>query len=380
MKKPKVALITNIVSPYRIPLFNWISKNGNFDFKVIALAESEKNREWRIAKEDIEFDYQTLPGWDTLIRGKKREIPIHLNRGLFKVLWQYNPDIVITSGYDSLAFWQAFLYCKIFRKKYILWNGTTSLSARSIRGVRGLLKKIIITGAEKYIAYGTKAKEYLEKFGADQKDIYISTNTVDVRGIQDKVLLYRNSKGFLEERKKYPKILFLYVGQLIKRKGVGQVLSALNILKDPEIGFMIVGSGPEKKKLEDFCVRNRMKNVFFEGFHQPKELPKYYALADIFILPSFQEVWGLVINEGLASGLYVLCSKYAGAGYNLINGNNGKIFNPYSIREIVDNIKEIKNRFSQLRANREKISCWASENLSIAKSGEGFISAIESIK
>jgi len=378
--KTKVILITNIISPYRIPLFNWISKNEDFDFKVVALAESEKNREWRIAKKDIEFDYQILPGWHTLIRGKKREIPIHLNRGLFKVLGQYSPDIVITAGYDHLAFWQAFLYCKIFRKGYILWNGTTLMSAGGIKGVRGLLKKIIIKGTDKYIAYGAEAKEYLEKFGADEKDIYISTNTADVEGMRDMVLRYRNSKEFLTERRNDPKILFLYVGQLIKRKGVGQVLAALSILKDPEIGFMIVGSGPEKKSLENFCVRNRLQNVFFEGFHQPEELPKYYALADIFILPSFQEVWGLVINEALAGGLYSLCSKYAGVGHDLINGNNGKIFNPYSVREIVDNIKEIKNKLPELRANREKISRWASENLSITKSGEGFISAIEFVK
>lgn len=380
MKKLKVALITNIIPPYRIPLFNWISKNGDFDFKVVALAEIEENREWRFAKEKIRFNHKILPGWHLFFYRKKREISFHFNLGAFNLLKGYNPDIVITSGYNSLAFWQAFLYCKIFRRKYILWNGTTLLSTGSIKGLRGVLKRIIIKGTDKYIAYGTKAKEYLEKFGANQKDIYISTNTVDVRGIQDKVLLYRNSKGFLEERKKYPKILFLYVGQLIKRKGVGQVLSALNILKDPEIGFMIVGSGPEKKNLENFCVRNRLQNVFFEGFHQPEELPKYYVLADIFILPSFKEVWGLVINESLASGLYVLCSKYAGAGYDLINGNNGKIFNPYNVNKIVDNIKEIKNKFLQLRANREKISSWSSENLTIAKSGDGFISAIESLR
>jgi len=69
-------------------------------------------------------------------------------------------------------------------------------------------------------------------------------------------------------------------------------------------------------------------------------LVKYYALADILVLPSFEEVWGLVVNEALASGLYVLSSKFAGASYDLIKeGWNGKVFDPHNIDEIIELIK-----------------------------------------
>jgi len=80
---------------------------------------------------------------------------------VFRILLECKPDVIITSGYDDLAYWQAFLYCEIFRKKFILWDSTTLLSVGSIKGIRGRLKKIIIRGADGYIAYGTKAKEYL---------------------------------------------------------------------------------------------------------------------------------------------------------------------------------------------------------------------------
>jgi len=62
MGNSKVILITNIISPYRVPLFNIISEEGDFDFKVIVLAEREKNREWQILKEKIRFNYQVLFG------------------------------------------------------------------------------------------------------------------------------------------------------------------------------------------------------------------------------------------------------------------------------------------------------------------------------
>jgi len=378
MKKKKVILLTNIITPYVIPLFNHIYQAGDFDFKVIVLAKAEQNREWKLAKEKIKFDYKILPGWHLFFRTKRREISIHLNLGVFRFFLSHNPDIIITSGYDCLAYWQAFFCCKLFRKKYILWNGTTLLSAGSLGGIRGLLKKIIIKGANKYIAYSTKAKEYLEYFGADPKDIYISTNTVDVDLFYERVLQYRSGKSFLKERKKFPKIMLLYVGQLVKRKAVEQVLRALNTLNASDIGFMIVGSGSEEENLKKFCNENNLKNVFFEGFHQQNELPKYYALADIFILPSFEEVWGLVVNEALASGLYVLCSKYAGAAYDLINNENGVIFNPNNINEIAKSIKNIRNQIELIRSKREKISNWAKNNLSIEKSGDAFISAIKS--
>ena len=377
MKKKKVILITNIISPYRIPLFNYITKNGNFNFNVIVLAEKEQNREWQLAKEKIMFDYKVLPGWHLFFRTKNKEMPIHLNSGVLKTLFHNKPDIVITSGYDSLAYWVAFFYCKIFKKKYILWDETTLLSAGGIKGLRGLLKKIIIIGTNKYIASGTKAKEYLEYFGAKPGNIYISLSTVDMDYFKNEVVKFKSSGKFLTERRKYPNILFLYVGQLIKRKGVEQVLKALNILKDSEIGFMIVGSGPEEKKLKEFCKENKLQNIFFEGFHQQEELPKYYALADVFILPSFEEVWGLVINEALASGLFILASKNAGAVYDLINQDNGRVFDPYNIEEIVGCLKEAHKNISQIRIDRKKISSWATEDLSIEKSGKSFISAIE---
>jgi len=381
MGNSKAILITNIISPYRVPLFNIISEEGDFDFKVIVLAEREKNREWQILKEKIRFNYQVLFGWHWFIWSEKREVAIHLNKGVFKILFEHKPDVVITSGYDSLAYWQAFLYCKLYRKKFILWNGTTLLSAGSTRGIRGLLKRIIVKGADGYIAYGTKAKEYLEYLGAKSENIYIGTNTIDTKYFQSKVIEHRNKDSFKRDRKRYPKCLLLYVGQLIRRKGVNQVLKALDYLKDLEIGLLIVGVGPEERNLKTFCVEKNLQNVFFEGFQQQKKLSKYYALADVFILPSFEEVWGLVINEALASGLCVLSSKYAGASYDLVKeGWNGDIFDPNNVEEIVELVKRVKKNIEDVRERRDDIRQYACNEFSIERSAQEFTKAINSVK
>jgi len=378
MKKLKVLLVTNIIPPYRIPLYKYIYQGEDFDLKLIALAESEANREWEIANNQIILNSKILPGIHKYIRS--REITIHLNWGLWKAILRYNPDIVITSGYDMLAYWEAFLYCKIFKKKYILWNGSTLLSAGRINGFMGRIKQMIIRGADRYIAYGKRSAEYLTHMGASKGHIHVGINTVDMNWFRKKAKEFHQDKNLLEERSRYPKILMLYVGQLINRKGIYQLLKALSELHDPNVGLLIVGSGPQGRELEEFCKDQNLENVYFEGFQQQEALLRYYSLADVLILPSFKEVWGLVVNEALASGIFVLCSSYAGAAYDLIKeGWNGILFNPHSIKELIILIRKAKEQAEDIRARRDAISEHACHEFSIERSAKAFSNAVEAV-
>ena len=142
-----------------------------------------------------------------------------------------------------------------------------------------------------------------------------------------------------------------------------------------------MGSGPEESKLRDFCKENKLKNIFFEGFKRQEELIKYYAFSDIFILPSFEEVWGLVINEALASGLYVLSSKFAGASYDLIKeGRNGTVFDPNNVEGIIDLIKRVKENIRDIRERRDDISKYACNEFGIERSVREFTKMINSVK
>ncbi len=378
MKKLKVLLITNIIPPYRIPLYKYIYQAEHFNLKLIALAESEANREWQIAKDQIKINYKVLPGIHKFIRS--REITIHLNWGLWKAILRYKPDIVITSGYDTFAYWAAFLYCKIFKKKFILWNSTTLLSSKKTRGFKGHLKQIIIRGADRYITYGTKAAEYLIHMGASKEHVHVGINTVDMNLFRKKAKEFQEDENLRKKRSKYPKLLMLYVGQLINRKGIYQLLRTLNELRDPNVGLLIVGSGPQGGELKQFCQDQNLENVYFEGFQQQEALLRYYALADVLILPSFKEVWGLVVNEALASGIYVLCSNYAGAAYDLIKkGWNGILFDPHSIEELVILIQKAKEQVEDIRARREAISEHACNEFSIERSAKAFSNAVEAV-
>ena len=379
MNTCKVAILTPYLSPYRITLFDYIYNQKKIDFKVFCLTEMGENRYWKIDNERINFDFELMHGIYKYFGNK--ELSIYLNHEIIKLLYNYKPDIIIASGYDAIAYWFAFLYCRIFNKNFILWNGSTLLSTTRTKGLTGGIKRILIKNTDNFIAYGTKAKEYLEYFGADKDKISISINTVDMDFYKKKVEEYRENSTFLEKRDEYPKIILLYVGQLIERKGIIKVLEALNELHDPQIGFFIVGDGPLKYKLTKYCNDNNLQNIFFEGHKNEDELCHYYALSNVLIIPSFREVWGLVVNEALASGSFVLVSKYAGSGFDLIKeGWNGLIFDPYNVEEIADIIQYVKNNAINIKSKRDKISIHACEQFSIIKAGDSFLRSIKQIE
>ncbi len=291
-----------------------------------------------------------MPGFHFFIQ--KWDWTIHLNWGFFRKLFKFNPDIIIIDGYDALAYWQAFFLAKILRKKIILWSSSTVSSSKMKKGLFAKIKQFIIQKVDSYITYGEKSKEYLEFFGAAPEKIHKVFNTVDMAYFK---------KGFA--RRTGPSVL-IYVGRLHLKKGLLNLIRAAKKHK-----LLMIGDGPDRKILE----KEAGDNVAFLGFKQQTELPKYYAQADVFVFPTFQDPWGLVINEALAAGLYVLCSKYAGAA-ELINENNGLVFSP-------DNIEELKNILNNLdigkiREQRQLIAQWASENLSIQKSAELYVQAI----
>lgn len=319
-----LVLVTNIPSPYRIPL--WDKVKDNIDLEVICIATNEKNRQWKTEQRSyISF----LKSYHFLFQQRDWALHFSIPFSLFFSLIKKHPDAVMITGYDSPQYWEALFYAKMFRKKKILWNGSTSLSARSQNKIVGFLKNYFINSFDTFYTYGTKASEYLESFGIDSEQIINGINTVDT----DYYKIHTSSKS----KKKDGILKFLYVGQLIERKGVSVIVDALFKLNHKDWFLTIVGSGEDEKKLKEKVRCYGLENkIIFVGYKQKNEIVEYYSEADVFLMPSYLEVWGLVLNEALSSGLFCLSSKYAGATFDLIqNGKNGFIIDPKDINDVI---------------------------------------------
>ncbi len=140
---------------------------------------------------------------------------------------------------------------------------------------------------------------------------------------------------------------FLYVGRFSPEKNIMLLLKAYKRLKDKGKGaeywgLILVGNGPQRKEIEGFIKDNGIRDTFLPGFIQKEEIPRFYAISDIFVLPSISEPWGLVVNEAMASGLPVLISNRCGCYPDIAqDGINGFSFDPLNEDELFGFMKNV---------------------------------------
>ncbi|MGH9444435.1 MAG: glycosyltransferase [Terriglobia bacterium] len=242
------------------------------------------------------------------------------------------PTSVICGGYDSLAAWAAFLWCKLFRRRFVLWLESTKHDFRpggTLHVCREAFKRLMVSKADGIAASGKSAASYVRGLGAREERVYTACLAGDpvtfareaakINGAQE-----RRARGF-------PDRLILYSGRLVHAKGVFTLLEAFRQVahKRPDAGLLVVGHGPERKPMEECCRRARLDQVFFEGPQNYQRMPYYYALADVLALPTFSDTWGLVINEAFACGVPAIVSRVAGACEDLIvEGETGFAIEP----------------------------------------------------
>jgi glycosyltransferase involved in cell wall biosynthesis len=120
----------------------------------------------------------------------------------------------------------------------------------------------------------------------------------------------------------------LFASKLQPRKRCGDLLRAYEAIReDTPAQIVVVGDGTERGALMEYVREKRLEDVRFVGFKNQSELPAYYDLCDIFVLPSDTEPWGLIVNEVMNAGKPVVVSDAVGAARDLVpDGRSGCVF------------------------------------------------------
>lgn len=130
-------------------------------------------------------------------------------------------------------------------------------------------------------------------------------------------------------------VTFFFCGQMIARKGLDNLLEAFAHL-DARARLLLVGREAELPQMLAPLPAEVRARIEYAGFQAPDELPRFFAQADVFVLPSRYDGWGVVVNQALGAGLAIVCSDMVGAGYDLVTeGENGRLFpagNPERLR------------------------------------------------
>jgi len=325
----RVAILTEIISPYRIPVFNALAKHEGIDLKVIFLADTDPAlRQWRVYKDEIRFSYEVLPSR----RFRAGNAHLLLNAKLSTSLKKFSPESIICGGYNYVASWQALMWARRRRVRFVLWSESNAHDARGQRMSVEFLKALFLKRCDRFVVPGKSAFEYLCSLGSPAECIFTAPNAVDntffatlAEKVKSRAVAFRQEFGL-------PRRFILFVGRLVPEKGVFDLLQAYAKLESnlrAEVGLVFAGDGVSREALSEHAKLISPGVVCFPGFAQREDLAGFYALAEVFILPTHSDTWGLVVNEAMACGVPIIVTNVAGCAADLVeDGWNGCIVPP----------------------------------------------------
>jgi glycosyltransferase involved in cell wall biosynthesis len=338
--KHRLVIITEIIAPYRIPVFNALAQHPEIDLRVIFLAKTDPSmRQWRVYAEEIKFSYEILPSWRTRLK----KYNLLLNQKVAGALRKANPDVIVCGGYNYLASWQALRWAKRNRAPFLLWCESTANDNRAGHRVVESLKKNFFDKCDGCIVPGTAAGEYARQMGVSPEYIFMAPNAVDNDRFASHANAARRNAPRVRAELNLPARYFLFAGRLVKSKGIFELWEAYGSLNEDvrsQFGLVFAGDGPLRPELESIAKSISPGTIRFAGFAQRDELASYYGLADCLVFPTHSDPWGLVVNEAMACGLPVICGQSAGCAADLVKAN-GRLIDSRNVDQLVHAMQEI---------------------------------------
>lgn len=340
--KSRVAIATNCIPDYRYPALRKIVDSEEFSFRLflsLPLEHScEEAREHLPLKFSFGFNPLFTSNYAKVNSLKIERMPIPV--GLAWDLIRFWPTYIVTGdfGLRSLMCWAI---ARLIGARLIIWSEEIATSVHGRSALQRGMRKFLANRADSFLAWGSPAVSYLESIGVTQNKIHEC-----FQAINNDVWTRRAAALDRNEIRKelgFDGRVFLLVGQLVQRKGFENFLHAWSRLPSQLTSrcmAVIVGSGDQQSELKEIALAKGLHNVRFEGSLKAETLVRYYVGADVFVFPSLEDVWGMVVNEALCCGLPVLASVHAGASQGLIEGRMiGQMFDPANIDDFVEHLQ-----------------------------------------
>lgn len=338
VNKRKVLFVVNIPSPYRIDFFNELGRYCDLTVAFEGMTASDRDIKWKGAAAE-NFHAVYLNG--IRITSERFFCPniIHLLRKKW--------DHIFLGGYSTPTLMLAIEYLRTKKKKFYIEVDGGMVSADT--SIKFGIKRHFVSAAYGWMSTGKATTDYLVHYGADRNRCIeypfssVRMNDVLLSEIKEPLVYQKERAHIREQYKDLLRIngekVVLAVGQIIPRKGYDILIKAMQHVKI-DCQVIIVGGKPTKE-LVDLINTSKLRNVKFIDFLTKEELKEYYYAADIFIHPTREDIWGLVVNEALAYGLPVITTDKCVAGKELIvNGHNGFLVeseNDNKLAEVIEN-------------------------------------------
>lgn len=346
----RILILTTVMAPYRVNLFNELGKLCDLTVCFEQQTDSTRNSTW-YEKNTKSFNAVFLKKWDRPIRKIKFDILNYINKGF---------DIAIAFEYSTTTAFLFMLACKLKKIPYCI-NCDGAFISHHI--IKDFVKKFFISGATACLANGEFAKKYFIHYGAHENKIFSHHFT----GLYKHEYHYPQSRSIKSNMKQelgLPNIpVVLSVGQFTHRKGFDLLLNAWKTL-DSKYHLVIIGAGERLEEYKEIIQHLSLKNISIKPFLCTSDLNKYYDCSDLFVLPTREDIWGLVINEALSKGLPVITTNKCIAGLELIvDGQNGFIIPSEDINTLSERIEYSLSNLDTFNIDIDKLTIYSIENL-----------------
>jgi glycosyltransferase involved in cell wall biosynthesis len=373
MNARRIAVVTGIPAPYREPVFANLAARPGVELKVFYCAESHGNVAWSGGANPTYEYVKEFPRNFTPKRFQRLPFFGYTNFGVTAGLRDFEPDYVIVYGYNQSSHWMAFRYCLANGVPFALRSDSNvhiDLNKSWRSSVRRKLLRWLVARAHAVLPVGTANRGYWEAFGAKPEQVHMAPYAVDNQAIASAV---GGRKVDPQRRTR-----FLYVGRLLPRKGVDLLVEAFNRIANEHCTLTIVGDGAEADSLKAMQSPDAASRTTWTGKVANEIALRHYANADVFVLPSRYEPWGLVVNEAMAAGLPVIADRKCGAAIDLIDDRvTGRRLEELSVDLLVaamsEYLDEQRRAMEHGAAARERIQHW-----NFDRTVDGFLEAVAS--
>jgi glycosyltransferase involved in cell wall biosynthesis len=335
----RVALVTNILAPYRVPVYQALARTPGWRLRLLVSAEREFDRSWEVRRGGLDVERVAGPALVRRVATRGRAaaeqlVTLHLPLGLPAALARFAPEVVV-SGELGPRTALSLLTCGLLRVPLVVWSYHSRQSASQAGRLRRALWRALLARADAVVGMGAQARAVLRGLGVAEGRLFDAPNAHDherlrkaAASLPDREALraaLRAGHGCRER-------IALVAGRLVPVKGIPQLLEAWDALpsrlRDTST-LLFVGEGPLAERLRHEAAARAHGEIAQLPALSLEALARCYLASDLLVFPSLGDTWGLVANEAMACGLPVLCSRLAGCADDLVReGENGWLCDP----------------------------------------------------
>jgi 1,2-diacylglycerol 3-alpha-glucosyltransferase len=374
----RLLIIIAHLGHYHAARFTAASKRSA-ELHVLSITGEPEFREFSASDQRYGFQHDTL--FATRDAYKSAVSAGTIRSQLQMRLNELNPDAIIVSGWARPESYAAILWARTNNKGVVLLSESQESDA-SRSTIREAIKARVVRLCDSALVGGHAHAAYIKKLGLAQNVIFHGYDAVDNDYFVTHSDAARKRKYEAQLSLNLPVRYILASARFIKKKNLESLIYAFSLARTSghfDDHLLILGDGPERKRLEDLARELGLVGiVHMPGFQGYETLPTYYALASVFVHVSKSEQWGLVVNEAMACGCPVVVSDTCGSASELVSqGANGLIVDPNDPDEIAASLCDILGSEERRKAmgcqSRKLIADWGPERFA-----EGFCLATES--